>query len=229
MAKGDAIIIIDGDLQDPPNFSRSLSLKWRQGNDVVHARRKSRAGETVFKRLTAAVYYRLIREISHIDIPVDVGDYRLISRQAQKALLQLRERHRYVRGLVAWVGFNQAFVDYDREKRFAGVTHYPFLKMLSFSIAGLAGFSVVPLRVSSVLGALSALSAFIYGAYALYTKFVVHEAIVGWTSVVIVMLFLGGIQLLCLGIIGEYMWHCARRNKRSPALFGQRHILISVP
>jgi hypothetical protein len=155
--------------------------------------------------LTAAIYYRLIREISHIDIPVDVGDYRLISKRAQAALLQLRERHRYVRGLVAWVGFNQAFVEYDREKRFAGTTHYPFLKMLSFSVAGLSGFSVVPLRISSLLGALSACTAFVYGLYALYTKFVAHQAIVGWTSVVIVVLFLGGIQLLCLGVIGEYL------------------------
>jgi glycosyltransferase involved in cell wall biosynthesis len=205
MAKGDAIIIIDGDLQDPPEIFPELVAKWQAGNDVVHARRKSREGETVFKRWTAAIYYRLIREIAHIEIPVDVGDYRLISRRAQQALLQLRERHRYVRGLVAWVGFNQAFVDYDREKRFAGTTHYPFLKMLSFSIAGLSGFSVVPLRVSSVLGALSACTAFIYACYALYTKFVANKAIDGWSSVVIVVLFLGGIQLLCLGIIGEYI------------------------
>jgi glycosyltransferase involved in cell wall biosynthesis len=216
MAKGDAVIIIDGDLQDPPELFPELVAKWLEGHDVVHARRRSREGETTFKRLTAAVHYRLLRQVSNVDVPVDVGDFRLLSRQAQKAFLQLRERHRYVRGLVAWVGYKQAFVDYDRVKRFAGTTHYPLIKMLMFSLDGLASFSVVPLRLSSVLGVLSAFTAFVYGLYALYMKFVANQAIVGWTSVVIIALFLGGMQLLCLGIIGEYVGILHEEIKKRP-------------
>jgi dolichol-phosphate mannosyltransferase len=214
-AKGDAIIIIDGDLQDPPELFPEMVAKWQAGADVVHARRKKREGETAFKLFTAKIYYRIMRQLSDIDMPVDVGDFRLMSARAKDSLMKLRERRRYVRGLVAWVGYKQDFVEYDRAERFAGETHYTLLRMLRFSMDGIASFSVVPLRISSFVGAMSAFIALLYGVYALYIKFTAH-AIIGWTSVVIVVLFLGGIQLLCLGIIGEYIGILHEEIKQRP-------------
>ena len=216
LAQGDAIIIIDGDLQDPPELFPEMIAKWQAGADVVHARRRSRAGESAFKKGTAALYYRLMDKISSVEIPIDVGDYRLVSRRAQGALLRLRERHRYVRGLVAWVGFKQDFVDYDRDKRFAGQTHYPLLKMIAFSWHGISSFSVMPLRLASYLGIVSALVAFFYGCYALYMNYVMKSTVIGWTSIVMLVMFLGGIQLISLGIIGEYIGMLFEESKQRP-------------
>jgi dolichol-phosphate mannosyltransferase len=216
LAQGDAVIVIDGDLQDPPELFPEMAAKWQEGYDVVHAKRRKREGETTFKLLTAKIYYRLIREIAHVDIPVDVGDFRLMSRRAVDALKSLREKHRYIRGMVAWLGFNQTTVEYDRSARFAGQTHYPLSRMLSFSWIGLTSFSIVPLRLATFCGLLSALAGFLYGIYALIVKYVFHTAIIGWTSIVILILLLGGIQLLCLGIIGEYVGKLYEESKNRP-------------
>lgn len=214
--QGDANIIIDADLQDPPELFGALIEKWQAGNDIVHARRRNRAGEGMFKRWTAAVYYRLLKRISNVEIPVDVGDFRLMSKTAVVAFRQLRERHRYVRGLIAWLGYKQGFVEYDRNQRYAGVTKYPLIKMLRFSFDGIASFSVVPLRAASACGVLCAIAGAFYTIYALYVKFVLKQAVIGWTSIIIAILFIGGIQLICLGIIGEYIGILYEESKGRP-------------
>jgi dolichol-phosphate mannosyltransferase len=203
--RGDAVVVIDADLQDPPELIPDLISEWKKGNDIVHARRRKRAGESSFKRWSAAGFYRLLKLISETEIPADVGDFRLLSKRAVNDFKQLRERHRYVRGLVAWLGYSQGFVEYDRDQRYSGETKYSLWKMLRFSIDGISSFSVLPLRMASICGITCALSGAIYTIYALYIKLVKHEAVVGWTSIIIAVLFVGGIQLLCLGIIGEYI------------------------
>lgn len=216
IADGDAVIVIDGDLQDPPELFPEMVAKWQAGFDVVHAKRRKRQGETSFKLITAKIYYRLIKEIAQIDMPVDVGDFRLMSRRAVDALKAMREMHRYVRGMVAWVGYNQCSVEYDREARFAGRTKYSLTRMLSFSWTGLTSFSVIPLRLATLMGLASAFIGFLYGIYALVAKYILHTAIIGWTSIVIIILLLGGIQLVCLGIIGEYIGKIYEEMKNRP-------------
>jgi len=218
-AHGDATIIIDADLQDPPELFPQLVQQWQNGFDVVHARRRKRAGESAFKRWTATVFYRLLKNISNVEIPVDVGDYRLLSRRALMALTQLKERHRYVRGLVAWLGYHQGFVEYDRDERFAGETKYSLLKMLRFSFDGISSFSILPLRAATLLGLLCAFGGALYTMYALYAKFVLNVAVLGWTSIIIAVLFVGGIQLICLGIVGEYVGMLFQEVKGRPLYF----------
>jgi polyisoprenyl-phosphate glycosyltransferase len=214
--QGDASIIIDADLQDPPELFAALIEKWQDGNDIVHARRRNRSGESKFKRWTAKAYYRLLKKISNVEIPVDVGDFRLMNKSSVLAFRQLRERHRYVRGLIAWLGYKQDFVEYDRDQRYAGVSKYPLLKMLRFSFDGIASFSILPLRVASACGVLCAIAAACYTIYALYVKFVLKQAVIGWTSIIIAVLFIGGIQLICLGIIGEYVGILYEESKGRP-------------
>ncbi len=216
IAEGDALIIIDGDLQDPPELFGEMIAKWREGFDIVHAKRRKRPGETPFKLLTAKIYYRLINEIAHVDMPVDVGDFRLMSRRAVEALKAMREKHRYVRGMVAWLGYNITSVEYDRSTRFAGVTKYSLRRMLSFSWTGLTSFSVVPLRLATLSGLASAFAGFLYGIYAIVAKFILGTAVIGWTSIIIIVLLLGGIQLICLGIIGEYVGKIYEEAKNRP-------------
>jgi len=215
-AKGDAIVIIDADLQDPPELIPEMLEKWKNGYDIVYAKRKLRLGETVFKRWTAAFFYRLIKKISKVDIPVDIGDYRLLSRRVLEALKPLRETHRYIRGLVAWIGFNQTFVEYVRNKRYAGKTKFPFSKMLRFSIDGIASFSILPLRFATWLGFISSFLSFLYLPYAFYAKYILKSAVPGWTTVIIAIFFVGGIQLMCMGIMGEYIGILYDESKKRP-------------
>jgi len=215
-AKGDAIVTIDADMQDPPELIPELVAKWQEGYDVVHARRKNREGETIFKLWTATLFYRIVRQMSDIDLPVDVGDYRLISTKAAKALCTIREQHRYIRGLIAWLGFKQTFVDYDRRKRFAGGTKYSLIKMIRLSMDAVTAFSVVPLRLASLAGIFSAALAVFYLGYALYVKFILKTAVLGWTSVIFAVLGIGGIQLICLGIMGEYLGMMYSESKHRP-------------
>lgn len=214
--KGDVIVTIDADLQDPPELIGKMLEEWRKGFDVVYARRERRLGETIFKRWTAAIFYRLVRKMSGVDIPVDVGDFRLMSRRALDELNQLRERHRYVRGLVAWLGYKQTFVDYVRDKRYAGKTKYSLGKMLAFSLDGISSFSTAPLRLATWMGFAAASFSFLYIFYALYVKFITHDVVAGWTTVIIAVFFLGGIQLICLGIIGEYLGMLHEESKKRP-------------
>ena len=203
-ARGKAVIILDADLQDPPEVIPALVTRWKNGVEVVYAQRTSRKGETRFKLLTATLFYRLIARITSVNIPRDTGDFRLLDRSVVDTLVAMHEHHRFMRGLSAWVGFRQEAVPYERQERFAGTTKYPFLKMLRFSIDAITGFSHVPLQLATtcgfILAGLSLLGILVAAILRLVTG-----AIVGQASTLILVLFLGGIQLIFLGIIGEYL------------------------
>ncbi len=203
-ARGKAVIILDADLQDPPEVIPSMIARWKDGAEVVYAQRISRKGETRFKLLTANLFYRLIARITSVDIPRDTGDFRLLDRSVVDALVAMREQHRFMRGLSAWVGFRQEAVPYARQERFAGTTKYPLLKMIRFSIDAITGFSHVPLQLATTCGfILAGLS--LLGILVAVVLRLVTGAIVGQASTLILVLFLGGIQLIFLGIIGEYL------------------------
>lgn len=205
-ARGRAVVVIDADLQDPPEVIPELVSRWTEGYQVVYAVRSERQGETFFKKATAALFYRLIRNITNVDIPADTGDFRLLDRKVVDALGSIREKHRFVRGLVSWVGFRQIGVPYVRHERLAGETKYPLKKMLKFAFDGITSFSFLPLQMATYLGfAVSGLS-FLLICWVLYQKLVLHNATEpGWASVMVAVLFLGGVQLITIGLIGEYM------------------------
>ena len=215
-AEGEAVIVMDADLQDPPEVIAEMIEKWRAGYDVVYGVRRSRAGETVFKKVTAAIYYRLLRAMLGIDIPVDAGDFRLMSRPVVLALRALRERLRFVRGMVAWVGFKQIEVKYDREARFAGETKYPLRKMIRFAIDGITSFSVLPLRLATWLGSLAGALAVITGLWTVYVRFYVEGVVPGWTTIMILIAFGTSAQLLMTGILGEYVGRIYEELKHRP-------------
>jgi glycosyltransferase involved in cell wall biosynthesis len=216
-AEGDAVVVMDADLQDPPEVIASMIEKWREGWDVVYGVRKSRKGETVFKRATAAVFYRLFRAmLGGLSVPLDAGDFRLMSRSAVLALRALRERHRFVRGMVSWIGFRQTAVYYDRDVRFAGTTKYPFRKMLRFAIDGMTSFSIIPLRVATWLGIIAGIAAIGIGGWALYVKLFLSGVVTGWTTIMILVAFGSSAQLLMIGILGEYVGRIYEEVKRRP-------------
>lgn len=215
-ARGQAIVVIDADLQDPPELIVDMIAKWREGYDVVYAKRVARKGETWFKKASAALFYRLLRRLSDIDIPLDTGDFRLIDRQVADQLLAIREKSRFVRGLVSWVGFRQTAVEYVRDERLYGETKYPLRKMIKLSLDGLTSFSTKPLKITSYLGVLSSVAGFIYGLYVLYLKIFTSDTIAGWTSVILIQLFFNGVILLMLGIIGEYVGRIHDESKGRP-------------
>ncbi|MBO9542051.1 glycosyltransferase family 2 protein [bacterium] len=204
-ARGDAVVIIDADLQDPPEVIPRLVEKWREGFDVVYAVRAKRQGESLFKRVTAAGFYRLIARITNVEIPIDTGDFRLMNRRAVESLKRVREKNRFVRGLVAWIGFRQVGVEFVREERFAGETKYPLKKMLKFAFDGITSFSFLPLQLATYLGFLVSGVSFLGILYVIYLRVFAHATIVGWASLMAVLLFLGGVQLITIGIIGEYI------------------------
>lgn len=214
-ASGDAIVFIDADLQDPPEVILEMIGKWREGYEVVYGQRRRRQGESAFKLATASVFYRFLRSLANIDIPPDVGDFRLISARVAKELRALREKDRYIRGLVSWVGFRQTAVVYDRDERVAGETKYPLRKMIKFALDGLTSFSTAPLRLATWLGYSSSLLAFIY-LVAVIAQFAMGITVDGWTSIMVVALFLGGVQLICLGILGEYIGRVFNEVKPRP-------------
>ena len=203
-ARGAAVIIIDSDLQDPPEVIPQLIVRWQDGAEVVYAQRNRRKGETKFKLMSAAIFYRLMTRITSISIPHDTGDFRLLDRRVVDALVKMREHHRFMRGLSAWVGFRQEAVLYERQERFAGSTKYPLFKMIGFSLDAITSFSHLPLELATsfgfVLAAISLVGIVIAALLRIFTG-----AIVGQASTLILVLFLGGIQLIFLGIIGEYL------------------------
>ena len=216
-AEGDAVVVMDADLQDPPEVIAAMIEKWREGWDVVYGVRKSRKGETIFKRATAAIFYRLFRAmLGGLSVPIDAGDFRLMSRPAVLALRALRERHRFVRGMVSWIGFRQTAVYYDRDVRFAGTTKYPFRKMLRFAIDGMTSFSIVPLRVATWLGIIAGIAAIGIGGWALYVKLFLSGVVTGWTTIMILVAFGSSAQLLMIGILGEYVGRIYEEVKRRP-------------
>lgn len=207
---GQAVVIIDGDLQDPPEVIPQLYAVYKTGIDVVYARRSERKGETWFKRTTAKLFYRILRRSTSIDIPLDTGDFRLIDRKVVDALKQMPEQSKFLRGQIAWLGYKQGEVLFSRDKRLHGKTGYPLSKMLRFAMDGITSFSDRPLKLVTALGfAISFLSVVII-LYAMYSHFVLLRTITGWTSLIISSTFIGGVQLLSIGIIGEYI---SRMNK----------------
>ncbi|MBI2883470.1 MAG: glycosyltransferase family 2 protein [Candidatus Methylomirabilis oxyfera] len=215
-AKGDAVVVMDADLQDPPELIPELITQWREGYDVVYAVREKREGESVFKSVTAELFYRVIKKLARIEIPVDTGDFRLLSRRAANALKSTRERSRFIRGLVSWVGYRQTGVKFVRQERFAGQTKYPFRKMLKFAIDGITAFSFVPLQMATYCGFLISGVSFLYIVYAVLQKLLTNRPVTGWTSLIVAMLFLGGVQLIMLGIIGEYIGRIYEEVKQRP-------------
>jgi polyisoprenyl-phosphate glycosyltransferase len=215
-ARGNATIVMDADLQDPPEVALELAKRWREGFEVVYAVRDDRAGETRAKLLTASWFYRLLGRLTEFDIPAEVGDFRLVDRRALEAMGPMREHRRYLRGMFAWVGFNQTGVHYSREPRHAGVTKYPFRKMLRFALDGIVSFSTVPLRLTLNLGFFVSVISFLLGFAAILLKAGGVYAVPGWASIVVVLLFLGGAQLIVLGVIGEYLAHIHEEVKQRP-------------
>jgi dolichol-phosphate mannosyltransferase len=215
-ARGDAVVTIDGDLQDPPEAIPELARKWREGFEVVYAVRSEREGEGWFKKLTAALFYRLIYRITDVRIPVDAGDFRLMDRKVVDVLKQMRERHRFPRGMSAWVGFRQAGVVYKRSPRYAGVTKYPFRRMLLLALNAITSFSYFPLQVATFFGFFSAGLAILAIPVVVYLRMAGIPQFTGQATTLIAVLFLGGIQLISLGILGEYIGRLYDEAKGRP-------------
>ena len=217
-AAGDAVILIDGDLQDPPELIETFLEKWREGYDVVYATRRARRGESPFKVQTARAFYRIIRRLTNVSIPVDTGDFRLMDRRVVDAIEQTRERHRFLRGLVSWVGFKQTGIEYERDARVSGKTKYPLSKMVRFAFDGITSFSELPLRFATYLGFIVSAFAFVYTIVVVILKFLgANEP--GYTSTMVAILFLGGVQLIGIGILGEYVGRIYDQVKGRPLYF----------
>lgn len=215
-SSGQAVVVIDADLQDPPEVILDMIAKWKEGYDVVYGKRLKRKGETAFKKFTAKMFYRLLRSMTSVEIPVDTGDFRLIDRKVCDVMSSLTEKNRYVRGLVSWVGFRQTAVEYVREERFAGETKYPLKKMLKFAMDGITTFSYKPLKISTYLGFLTAFLSFVYLIVVIALKLFTDLTVPGWTSMLSVTLIFNGITLMMLGIIGEYIGRIYDESKNRP-------------
>jgi dolichol-phosphate mannosyltransferase len=215
-ARGEAVCIMDADLQDPPEVVAEMLSKWREGFDVVYGVREKREGEGIFKRLTAAMFYRLLRAMVGVSIPVDTGDFRLMSRRVVLTLRALRETNRFVRGMVAWIGFKQTAVKYIRKERFAGETHYPLKKMIRFALDGIISFSSVPLRLATWLGVLAGMLGFAVACWAVYAHFFGAGVVPGWATLMITVSLASCAQLLMTGILGEYIGRIYDEVKHRP-------------
>ena len=220
---GQAVVIIDADLQDPPEIIPEMLSLWRSGYKVVYGIRQSRDGESGFKLWTAKAFYRIINSLSDVDIPLDTGDFRLIDRVVVDVFLGMPERHRLLRGMWSWIGFRQVGLPYQRAARFAGETKYPLRKMLGLALDGIVSFSVLPLRIVTALGFLSAGAAFIGIIYTLWVRLLTHSWVRGWAISFVGMLFMAGVQMLCLGILGEYIGRIYTESKQRP-LFIQSEV-----
>jgi glycosyltransferase involved in cell wall biosynthesis len=215
-SRGEAVVIIDSDLQDPPEVILDLIEKWREGYEIVYAVRAEREGEGWFKLFTASLFYRLIYRITDVDIPLDTGDFRLLDRKVVSVLNQMRERHRFLRGMSAWVGFRQIGVPYRRAARFAGETHYPFRKMLRLAITAITGFSYFPLQLATFIGFISAGISILAIPVVIAMRLAGNQAFFGQATTLIAVLFLGGVQLISLGILGEYIGRLYDEAKGRP-------------
>jgi dolichol-phosphate mannosyltransferase len=215
LAKGDAVVVIDADLQDPPELIKVFVAKWQEGFDVVYGVRDKRDGESRLKLLTAAAFYRLLQRIIKLDIPVDVGDFRLMSRRVVEYFTQLKEKDRFVRGLVSWIGFKQTGVHYARDKRFAGETKFPYRKMIKFALDGITSFSDIPLKLATWLGYFTSFLALLY-LLSVFVQKALGDTVQGWATIMVAVLFLGGVQLISLGIIGEYIGRIFNEVKQRP-------------
>jgi len=215
-SRGKAVIVIDADLQDPPEVIADLIEKWKEGYEVVYAVRRKREGESWFKLLTASIFYRMIFRITDVKIPLDTGDFRLLDRKVVDVMGKMRERHRFLRGMASWVGFRQVGVEYDRKERFAGKTKYPFSKMLKLALNAVTSFSYFPLQVATYLGFFSALISILAIPVVISLRLSHQAALLGQATTLITVLFLGGVQLITLGILGEYVGRIYDEAKGRP-------------
>lgn len=215
-AEGDHVAIIDADLQDPPELIPEMMEKMKLGFDVVYAKRRKRQGETLLKKWTAKVFYRFLQRMTSVEIPVDTGDFRIISRRILKVLRNMPEQEKFLRGQISWAGFKQTYIEYDRDERAGGETGYTYRKMFRFALDGITSFSNVPLKMATLAGFLVSGIAFIIALYALYSRFISKDYVPGWTSLILSVLFLGGVQLICIGIIGEYISRISANIRRRP-------------
>jgi len=214
--KGKTVVIIDGDLQDPPELIPDLYAKYQEGYNVVYAKRKSRKGESFLKKLTAKMFYRILSRITSIEIPLDTGDFRLFDDKILKNLRIMPEKHKFIRGQISWLGFKQTFIEYDRDSRKHGETKFTYRKMANFAVDGITSFSSFPLKIVTFLGFSVSFIALLIILYALYSKFIMDRVITGWTSLLISSMFIGGVQLISIGIIGEYISRINSEVKNRP-------------
>jgi dolichol-phosphate mannosyltransferase len=214
--RGKAIVIIDADLQDPPELIAEMYAKMKEGFEVVYAKRKSRKGESTLKKLTAKWFYRILASITSIDIPVDTGDFRLMDRKIVDVLRTMPEQQKFLRGQISWIGFNQTYVEYNRDERQGGETGYTYKKMLRFALDGITSFSNLPLKFATAAGFVVSGITFIVILYALYARFISKDFVPGWTSLILAVLFIGGVQLITIGIIGEYISRLSANVRNRP-------------
>lgn len=217
--ESDAVIVIDADLQDPPELIPDLVKYWMEGYDVVYAKRIGRGGDTIIKKLTAYFFYRFMQNIGSVRIPGDTGDFRLLSCRAVNSLKQLRERHRFMKGLFTWIGYSQKAVLYHRDPRYAGNTKWNYWKLWNFALEGITSFTITPLKISTYLGLMTALCSLFYGIFVFIRTIIYGNPVPGYPSLLIIILFLGGIQLITLGIIGEYLGRIFNESKQRPLYF----------
>lgn len=221
--KGDCVIILDADLQDPPELIPEMLSFWEEGYDDVYAKRKSRKGETFFKKLTSKLYYKTLQSVTNIEIQKDTGDFRLLDRRCIEALRSLRESQRYTKGLFSWIGYNKKEILFDRDPRAAGQTKWNYAKLINLSIDGLTSFTTAPLRWSALMGILISLAGFIYMLVIIFKTIFYGVDVPGYSSTMVVILFLGGIQLIFLGVIGEYLGRAFYETKHRPLYFIERY------
>jgi glycosyltransferase involved in cell wall biosynthesis len=214
--RGNAVVIIDADLQDPPELIAEMYAKMKEGFEVVYAKRKSRKGESVLKKFTAKWFYRILERITAIDIPVDTGDFRLMDRKIVDVLRLMPEQQKFLRGQISWIGFNQTYVEYNRDERNGGETGYTYKKMLRFALDGITSFSNLPLKFATAAGFVVSGITFIVILYALYARFISKDFVPGWTSLILAVLFIGGVQLITIGIIGEYISRLSANVRNRP-------------
>jgi glycosyltransferase involved in cell wall biosynthesis len=219
LAMGDFVAVIDADLQDPPELISDMYRLALEGFDVVYGKRRTRAGETIFKKITAALFYRVLNYMCSIDIPTDTGDFRLMSRKVVDAFKKLRERHRFVRGMVPWLGFRAIPLEYDRAERYAGVTKYPLGKMLAFAINAILSFSSKPLTIAIHLGFIAIFAGMVLGGYMLYLKLFTAIPVPGVTAILLTIIVFGGIQIFLIGLVGEYIARIFEEVKERPLYF----------
>lgn len=215
-AQGSAVVVIDADLQDPPELIPDLVKHWSEGYHMVYAQRVAREGETWFRKATAHAFYRVIQRTSRVTIPADTGDFRLLSRRAVNSLKQLHEQHRFLKGLFAWIGYPQKAVPYRRDPRFAGASKWNYWRLWNLALEGITSFTIAPLTIATYLGTLIALVAFLYAGFIVYDTLISGNPVAGYPSLIVVVLFLGGVQLITLGIIGEYLGRVFDETKSRP-------------
>ena len=218
-SEGDAVVVIDADLQDPPELIPQLVKEWENGFDVVYAKRSQRKGDAWFKKATASSFYRIIQRLGKVKIPEDTGDFRLLSRRAVAALNTLNEHHRFMKGLFTWIGYKQKAVLYDRDSRQAGQTKWNYWKLWNFALDGITSFTTAPLKFATYIGFLAALFAFFYGGFMLIRTLLFGNPVPGYPSLIVVVLFLGGLQLMAIGVVGEYVGRIFNETKQRPLYF----------